>query len=152
MGSIKVHPMVAAVVGLLMVLLVYRNITCSDVSLNSLTAPPVPSPIAPLAVTSSSPVSTNLRSELSQPLSKEPSQLNLAPTIELFPDACKQMELWGRDHQGGWYVCMDPIPKEKCVIYSYGLGADWSFDNAAEKFGCEVHGFDPSASLWAQVS
>jgi hypothetical protein len=42
------------------------------------------------------------------------------------------------------------IGAEKCVVYSYGLGADWSFDNTAEAWGCEVHGFDPSGLLWRQ--
>ena len=47
----------------------------------------------------------------------------------------------------------DPLgnfPEDKCIVYSYGLGADWSFDNAAEERGCEVHGFDPTGLLWRQ--
>jgi hypothetical protein len=35
-----------------------------------------------------------------------------------------------------------------CVVYSFGLGADWSFDNAGESNECDVHGFDPSGPLW----
>jgi len=48
-------------------------------------------------------------------------------------------------------VCLSALAKEspkKCVVYSFGLGADWSFDNAAERYGCEVHGFDPTGELW----
>ena len=37
--------------------------------------------------------------------------------------------------------------RHNCVVYSFGLGADWSFDKDAEKFGCHVHGFDPTNSL-----
>ena len=61
-----------------------------------------------------------------------------------------------------------------CIVYSYGLGADWSFDIAAEAVNCEVncidksvnvyymyqfiislwqsqvHGFDPTGLLWRQ--
>ena len=40
---------------------------------------------------------------------------------------------------------IDAIPPY--LVYSYGLGADWSFDNHAETMGCQVHGFDPSGGL-----
>ena len=80
---------------------------------------------------------------------------NYAPQLPLHPSSCKSKRLFGREHNGGWFVCGDDFPDstkgEKCVIYSYGLGADWSFDTAAEKeAGCEVHGFDPSGLLWRQ--
>eukprot|EP01031_Cornospumella_fuschlensis_P025953 gene25953-31340_t len=65
---------------------------------------------------------------------------------------CKKPVLWGKEHQGGWWICEDPLSRPStpstCLVYSYGLGADWSFDNAAEEFGCEVHGFDPTGPLW----
>lgn len=58
---------------------------------------------------------------------------------------------------GGWYVCLDSLGStgsqttaglnRPCVVYSYGLGADWSFDKDAENFGCSVHGFDPTNNL-----
>ena len=75
-------------------------------------------------------------------------QINNAPDITVYPQHCDESKLWGRKDAGGWYLC-DVIDKyDKCIVYSYGLGADWSFDNAAEASGCEVHGFDPSILLW----
>lgn len=79
---------------------------------------------------------------------------NTAPMLQAFPDECKESILWGLDHQGGWYICKDFLPSSgsECIVYSYGLGADWSFDNAAEIYGCNVHGFDPTGPLWQDVS
>ncbi|RYH23243.1 hypothetical protein EON65_18055 [archaeon] len=106
--------------------------------------------------------------------------LNLAPKLEAHADKCKEPMLWGKEHQGGWWICKDPLThstNSNCLVYSYGLGkslplyhiyrceltiglclcvyfrigADWSFDNAAEEAGCEVHGFDPSGPLWRSV-
>lgn len=92
----------------------------------------------------------NLRSATTAMVKK-----NYAPELPLYPSLCKVKRLFGREHNGGWFVCGDDLPDstkgDKCVIYSYGLGADWSFDSAAEKeAGCEVHGFDPSGLLWRQ--
>jgi hypothetical protein len=42
-------------------------------------------------------------------------------------------------------VCMDrgvrPIPG-KCLVYSFGIVKDWSFDVLMEKYGCEVYAMD----------
>lgn len=91
-------------------------------------------------------VTGNLRNE----------NLNLDQVIEVSGTSCQKGELWGTAHQGGWYICRDALPiipdasdGKPCVVYSYGLGADWSFDMAAENYGCEVHGFDPSNQEWA---
>ena len=73
---------------------------------------------------------------------------NLAPVITFDASLCKRKALWGKEHQGGWMICLDSIKPNNCVVYSFGLGADWSFDSAAEEYGCEVHGFDPTGSLW----
>ncbi|XP_037088475.1 uncharacterized protein LOC119109041 [Pollicipes pollicipes] len=49
---------------------------------------------------------------------------------------------------GDKYACLDPPLKlataTDCLVYSFGINYDWSFDEAAERFGCEVHSFDPS--------
>lgn len=78
------------------------------------------------------------------------NSLNLAPIININSNICLKSVLWGRKDAGGWFLCQDELLdiESKCIVFSYGLGADWSFDNAAEDFGCIVHGFDPSGSLW----
>jgi hypothetical protein len=89
------------------------------------------------------------------PLEAAAKMLNNAPHLHFEPKICPNATMFGREHKGGWFVCGDtslqPVSaSEKCIVYSYGLGADWSFDDAAEKHGCEVHGFDPSGLLWRQ--
>ena len=55
--------------------------------------------------------------------------INYAPILSVDPSLCREKVLLGRPHQGGWFVCIDDIPKEntrqRCIIYSYGLGATW---------------------------
>lgn len=53
---------------------------------------------------------------------------------------------------GAWTV-PDGLLKPDSVVYSFGLGEDISFDLAViERFGCKVHGFDPTpiAGAWLQ--
>jgi len=55
-----------------------------------------------------------------------------------------------RGIDGQYPVCLDkPVrprtSKEKrCIVYSFGINNDWSFDEAMEKYGCDVFAFDPS--------
>lgn len=74
--------------------------------------------------------------------------INNAPYLNINKDICLNSILWGNKDAGGWYICQDNIQFNDCIIFSYGLGADWSFDNMGEKYGCIIHGFDPSGSLW----
>lgn len=48
---------------------------------------------------------------------------------------------------GAWFVCFDKIAKptaKKCNVLSFGINIDDYFDHEmANKYGCEVHSFDP---------
>ncbi|XP_057367840.1 uncharacterized protein LOC130688851 [Daphnia carinata] len=48
-------------------------------------------------------------------------------------------------------VCLDrphlaPSPDE-CIVYSFGINNEWSFDEAMEQYGCNVFAFDPSMNV-----
>lgn len=100
-------------------------------------------------------------------------EVNNAPLLPVIAGACKNGKLFGKEHQGGnmdvhsrnmhlvnyfvmcvgWLACddetlRDHASKKKCVVYSFGLGFDWSFDSDLERLGCEIHGFDPSGKNW----
>ena len=36
------------------------------------------------------------------------------------------------------------INKGECLIYSFGLGSDWSFENTLAKMGCTIRALDPT--------
>ncbi len=44
-------------------------------------------------------------------------------------------------------ICIDPniAPRGyQCLVYSFGINNEWSFDENMERYGCEVYSFDPS--------
>ena len=65
---------------------------------------------------------------------------------------CKQVLRLGHSGDGGWDVCADQLQPygsngaTGCVVYSFGINDDISFDEAiVERFpGCTVFAFDPS--------
>ncbi|ESO95438.1 hypothetical protein LOTGIDRAFT_160586 [Lottia gigantea] len=55
-------------------------------------------------------------------------------------------------NMGNWKICFDekysPIrPDKPCLVYSFGIAGDFTFDEAMAKKGCEVYSFDPSMGL-----
>ncbi|KAK4010375.1 hypothetical protein OUZ56_019521 [Daphnia magna] len=47
-------------------------------------------------------------------------------------------------------VCLDqPISPvfNNCLVYSFGINNQWSFDEAMSQFGCQVYSFDPSMNV-----
>ena len=46
-------------------------------------------------------------------------------------------------------ICLDenlkPHP-HNCIVYSFGINNEWSFDDEVADFGCTVYSFDPSIS------
>lgn len=56
--------------------------------------------------------------------------------------------LFGIDGQKA--VCMDPeiMPLAgKCIVYSFGINNDWSFEEMIDRYGCDVYAFDPSLNM-----
>ena len=50
----------------------------------------------------------------------------------------------------GWTVCLDDLlkqPRNKCLVYSFGVADQWGFESDMGALGCEVHAFDPTVSL-----
>ena len=48
-------------------------------------------------------------------------------------------------------MCIQPghlsPPAGKCLVYSFGINNDWTFDEAMERYGCQVYSFDPSMKV-----
>lgn len=47
---------------------------------------------------------------------------------------------------GGW----PPVTNRKlseCLVYSFGVNNEWTFDEAMQNFGCRVYAFDPSMDV-----
>ncbi|CAG5127799.1 unnamed protein product [Candidula unifasciata] len=58
----------------------------------------------------------------------------------------------GNMGDGGWEICDDPDvrPRPPCIIYSFGISNDFSFDDDASRvYGCHVYSFDPSMTKFA---
>jgi len=49
---------------------------------------------------------------------------------------------------GHKFVCLDDfyedVISKKCLIYSFGVNTDWSFEESISNLGCTVRTFDPT--------
>lgn len=50
---------------------------------------------------------------------------------------------------GDKFVCMDKMyddmkTPDKCLVYSFGIADDWSFEDTMAGMGCRVRAFDPT--------
>ena len=67
---------------------------------------------------------------------------------QFFGGSIKPLIPTGMD--GQYPICLDPAvrpitSKEKrCIVYSFGINNEWSFDEAMVEYGCDVFAFDPS--------
>lgn len=52
-------------------------------------------------------------------------------------------------------VCLDtevrPTPRD-CLVYSFGINNEWSFEDAMDSYGCDVYAFDPSMNQTADIT
>ena len=39
---------------------------------------------------------------------------------------------------------MMDIQNQECIVYSFGIGNDWSFEDGIASFGCKVYAYDPT--------
>ena len=70
---------------------------------------------------------------------------------------CKEMKRFGGQYRneckyldGQKFVCMDnlfkDIANDECLIYSFGVSNDWSFEDIMDELGCKVYAFDGSVN------
>lgn len=53
-------------------------------------------------------------------------------------------------YDGQKAICMDLKVKPRstqCLVYSFGIKNEWSFDEQMELYGCQVYAFDPSMNM-----
>jgi len=110
---------------------------------------------APGSINCSPHVSSSSRLNENEPQPARPYKSGRSLLVPLKAEACVDPlflggEKYGKNGatEGGWFVCAEGFkdaPAGSCIVYSMGVNDDWSFDKAAsDKYGCQVHGFDPS--------
>ncbi|ELU18121.1 hypothetical protein CAPTEDRAFT_191892 [Capitella teleta] len=90
----------------------------------------------------------NVSDEINNFTSIEDAQRVFHKLVTTKEYTCDRHVLYGHPGDGGYPLCEDKtfaLKKNDCLVYSFGIRNDWSFDDALyEKMGCEVHSFDPS--------
>ncbi|XP_045136136.1 uncharacterized protein LOC123519048 isoform X3 [Portunus trituberculatus] len=64
---------------------------------------------------------------------------------------CSNMTQFGgkppAPHDGKKFVCLDErfnFKPGNCLVFSFGINNEWSFEDDFEKFGCKVYAYDPT--------
>ena len=74
---------------------------------------------------------------------------------------CKEIKRFGGYYvsnckytDGQKFVCMDDLLKDlennECLIYSFGVKDDWTFEDIMDSFGCTIYAFDASVDYPAR--
>ena len=74
--------------------------------------------------------------------------------MDLTDTVCKEKHRLGDSYQpfchygdGGKYVCMGELTYDiaynECIIFSFGIVGDWSFEGMMDNLGCTIFAFDP---------
>ncbi|GFR69564.1 methyltransferase-like protein 24 [Elysia marginata] len=88
--------------------------------------------------------------DIDQQMNDTQVALTLHSYLDNQDTVCRRKIRMGDMDDGGWEICDDedvrPVPP--CIIYSLGIGKDWTFDEDASRlYGCHVFSFDPSLGL-----
>lgn len=72
------------------------------------------------------------------------------PSCRLVHDFGGTMLIKPSGMDGQKSVCIDPevAPQaDECLVYSFGINNEWSFDELMSEYGCQVYAFDPSMGM-----
>ena len=54
-------------------------------------------------------------------------------------------------YDGQKYVCMDELmedmERQECIVYSFGIGGDWTFEDTIGTLGCKVYAYGPTINV-----
>ena len=80
-------------------------------------------------------------------MTSQQRELTLHSVLDNTDTVCHRKLRMGNPGDGGWEICDDEDvrPRAPCVVYSFGIENDFSFDDdTASTYGCHVFSFDPS--------
>ncbi|XP_047489901.1 uncharacterized protein LOC125039696 [Penaeus chinensis] len=73
--------------------------------------------------------------------------LHLEPSPSASPLKAQLGGWLGAPEDGKKFLCLDErfrLDRNDCVVLSFGVNNEWSFEDDAESLGCKVYAFDPS--------
>ena len=57
----------------------------------------------------------------------------------------------GSGMDGTKFICLDRVfmdlKSQECLVYSFGLSDDWTFEENMASLGCKIHAFDPTVNV-----